>query len=82
MFSSEHLFFFQRVGLWREDRNATGGGSGDRCTCDAFLPSSTFPIKDLVEVEQKAGEISHTVELEMAKVRQRIRSICMKDADG
>uniref|UniRef100_A0A3B4TGG9 Olfactomedin 4, tandem duplicate 2 n=1 Tax=Seriola dumerili TaxID=41447 RepID=A0A3B4TGG9_SERDU len=42
--------------------------SGDRCTCDAFMPSSTFPIRDLVVVEQAAGEISHKLELEMGKL--------------
>ncbi|XP_044231257.1 olfactomedin-4-like [Thunnus albacares] len=60
-----------RVGLWSERsvRNGTGGGSGGgRCTCDAFLPSFTFPIKDLVVVEQTAGEISHKLELEMGKL--------------
>ncbi|TDG98736.1 hypothetical protein EPR50_G00203740 [Perca flavescens] len=59
-----------RVGLWSEGsaRNETGGGSGDRCSCNAFLPSSTFPIKDLVAVEQTAGEISHKLELEMGKL--------------
>ncbi|KAK5857305.1 hypothetical protein PBY51_010560 [Eleginops maclovinus] len=58
------------VGLLSEGsmRNETGGGSGDRCTCDAFLPSSTFPIKDLVVVEQTAVEISHKLELEMGKL--------------
>ncbi|KAJ4939370.1 hypothetical protein JOQ06_028819 [Pogonophryne albipinna] len=59
-----------RLGLLSEGsvRNGTGGGSGDRCTCDAFLPSSTFPIKDLVVVEQTAVEISHKLELEMGKL--------------
>ncbi|KAM6969091.1 olfactomedin-4 [Tautogolabrus adspersus] len=59
-----------RAGLWIEGRNETGGGSGDRCTCDAFLPSSTFPIKDLVVVEQTAGEVSHKLELEMGKIEE------------
>ncbi|KAG8013658.1 Olfactomedin, partial [Nibea albiflora] len=62
--------FFQRVGLWSEGRNETGGGSGDRCACDAFLPSSTFPIRDLVVVEQTAVEISHKLELEMGKLEE------------
>ncbi|KAF3844782.1 hypothetical protein F7725_007945 [Dissostichus mawsoni] len=59
-----------RLGLLSEGsaKNGTGGGSGDRCTCDAFLPSSTFPIKDLVLVEQTAVEISHKLELEMGKL--------------
>ncbi|XP_078134262.1 olfactomedin-4 [Sander vitreus] len=59
-----------RVGLWSKGsaKNETGGGSGDRCSCDAFLPSSTFPFKDLVAVEQTAGEISHKLELEMGKL--------------
>ncbi|XP_060918903.1 olfactomedin-4 [Labrus mixtus] len=59
-----------RAGLWSEGRNETGGGSGDRCTCDAFLPSSTFAIKDLVVVEQTAGEVSHKLELEMGKIEE------------
>ncbi|XP_076605201.1 olfactomedin-4 [Chaetodon auriga] len=58
-----------RVGLWSEGRNETGGSSGDRCTCDAFLPSSTFPIKDLVVVQQTVEEISHKLELEMGKLQ-------------
>uniref|UniRef100_A0A673BDR9 Olfactomedin-4-like n=1 Tax=Sphaeramia orbicularis TaxID=375764 RepID=A0A673BDR9_9TELE len=58
------------VGLWSDGavRNETGGGSKDSCTCNAFLPSSTFPIKDLVMVEETAVEISHRLELEMGKV--------------
>ncbi|XP_041669162.1 olfactomedin-4-like [Cheilinus undulatus] len=59
-----------RAGLWSEGRNETGGGSEDRCTCDAFLPTATFPIKDLVELEQAAVEISHQLELEMGKVEE------------
>lgn len=62
------LFVFQSVDLWREGRNETGGGSGDRCTCDAFLPSSTFPVHELAAVEETAGEISRRLELEMGKV--------------
>ncbi|XP_010732234.3 olfactomedin-4 [Larimichthys crocea] len=58
------------VGLWNEGRNETGGGSGDRCICDAFLPSSTFPIKDLVVVEQTSVEITHKLELEMGKLEE------------
>ncbi|XP_071781360.2 olfactomedin-4 [Centroberyx gerrardi] len=59
-----------RVGLWGggSERNGTGGGGGSQCTCDAFLPSSTFPVKDLVVVEQAAVEISHKLELEMGKL--------------
>lgn len=57
-------------------RNETGGGSKERCACDAFLPSSTFPIGDLVVVEQAAGEISHKLELEMGKVLWHIGSMC------
>ncbi|KAJ0063159.1 hypothetical protein NL108_012617 [Boleophthalmus pectinirostris] len=49
-----------------DTRNGTGGG--DSCTCDAFLPSTTFPIKDLIVVEETAVEISHRVELEIAKM--------------
>lgn len=49
-------------------RNGTGDGSGDRCTCDAFLPGSTFPFGDLVEVEQWMEEISHKLQQEMGKV--------------
>ncbi|XP_041828532.1 olfactomedin-4 [Melanotaenia boesemani] len=49
-------------------KNDTGGGSGNKCTCDAFLPSSTFPTRDLVVVEQTAVEISRRLELEMGKL--------------
>ncbi|XP_047467853.1 olfactomedin-4-like isoform X1 [Mugil cephalus] len=56
-----------RVGLWSKG-SARNGTGGDMCTCDAFLPSTTFPIKDLVVVEQTAVEISHKVELEMGKL--------------
>ncbi|KAM3871350.1 uncharacterized protein ACN63O_004606 [Diretmus argenteus] len=54
-----------RVGLWGErgERNGT-----EKCTCDAFLPSSTFPVKDLVLIEQTGVEISHKLELEMGKL--------------
>lgn len=62
------LLSFQRVGLWSRGSNETEGGTGSRCTCDAFLPSSTFPVKDLVEVEEAAVEISRKLELEMGKV--------------
>lgn len=56
------------MAFWSQSRNETGGGSEDRCTCDAFLPSATFPVTDLVEVEQKVVEIMHKLELEMGKV--------------
>ncbi|XP_029900771.1 olfactomedin-4 [Myripristis murdjan] len=58
------------VGLWTEGngRNGTNGGNGNKCTCDAFLPTSTFPIKDMVLVEQTAVEISNRLELEMGKL--------------
>ncbi|XP_051942935.1 olfactomedin-like [Hippocampus zosterae] len=46
----------------------TGSGGADSCTCDAFLPSSTFPVKDLAVVEQAAEQISHKLEMEMAKI--------------
>ena len=63
------------VGLWSGGslRNETGGG--DRCTCDAFLPTSTFPIGKLVVVEQTAVELSHRLELEMGKVLRLCCSI-------
>ncbi|XP_068195824.1 olfactomedin-4 [Antennarius striatus] len=61
-----------RVGLMSESRNGTIGGSGggDRCTCDVFLPSSTFPVRDLVVVEHTAAEISHKLDLEMGKLEE------------
>ncbi|XP_008282299.1 olfactomedin-4 [Stegastes partitus] len=59
-----------RVGLWSEGstRNEAGVDAGDGCSCDAFLPSSTFPIGDLVAEEQTAGELSHKLEKEMDKL--------------
>ncbi|XP_026007863.1 olfactomedin-4 [Astatotilapia calliptera] len=56
--------------VWSEGnpRNESGGGGGERCSCDAFLPGSTFPVGDLVVIEQTAVEISHELELEMGKL--------------
>ncbi|KAM9777595.1 olfactomedin-4 [Neosynchiropus ocellatus] len=53
-----------RSSLWSDWRNQTG----DDCTCDAFLPSATFPMKDLVAIEQKADELSLQLEIEGGKV--------------
>lgn len=58
--------------MWSRGSNETGG---DSCTCDAFLPSSTFPIKDLVEVEEATTEISRKLELEMGKVGRKDRTL-------
>uniref|UniRef100_A0AAR2JGB9 Olfactomedin-like domain-containing protein n=1 Tax=Pygocentrus nattereri TaxID=42514 RepID=A0AAR2JGB9_PYGNA len=54
------------VDLWTE-RNGTVG-PGDQCTCEAFLPGSTFPMGELVQLEQTAVQISHKLELEIVKV--------------
>ncbi|KAL7872977.1 hypothetical protein AOLI_G00120480 [Acnodon oligacanthus] len=54
------------VDLWTE-RNGTMG-PGDECTCEAFLPGSTFPMGELVQLEQTAVQISHKLELEIVKV--------------
>ncbi|KAM9355063.1 olfactomedin-4-like [Pholidichthys leucotaenia] len=61
-----------RIGLRSEGslRNETGGENEDICTCNAFLPASTFPVGDLVVVEQKAVEISQTLELQMGKLEE------------
>uniref|UniRef100_A0A4W6ES70 Olfactomedin 4, tandem duplicate 2 n=1 Tax=Lates calcarifer TaxID=8187 RepID=A0A4W6ES70_LATCA len=40
--------------------------------CDAFLPGSTFPLRDLVVVEQTAVEIYHKLELEAAALHQKL----------
>uniref|UniRef100_A0A672G7S8 Si:ch211-173a9.6 n=1 Tax=Salarias fasciatus TaxID=181472 RepID=A0A672G7S8_SALFA len=61
--------FSQRVGFQREDGSRIAAGDGHQCSCDAFLPGSTFPTADLVMVEQKAVEISHSLDLEMGKVK-------------
>ncbi|KAJ0009018.1 hypothetical protein NQD34_016433, partial [Periophthalmus magnuspinnatus] len=58
------------VGVWSELATRNGTGDGVRCTCDAFLPSSTFPIRDLIVVEETAGEISHRLELEIGKLEE------------
>ena len=49
-------------------RKGTVGGTGDECSCKAFLPSSTFHIQDLEEVEEVAVEVNHKLELELGKV--------------
>lgn len=59
-----------RAGMWSEGATRNETGSGGSCTCDAFLPSSTFPIKDLVVVEETAVEISYRLELEIGKLEE------------
>ncbi|KAJ3613920.1 hypothetical protein NHX12_020163 [Muraenolepis orangiensis] len=49
-------------------RNGTDGGSGDKCSCEAFLPSSTFHIQDLEVVEDVAVEVHHKLEMELGKM--------------
>ena len=60
----------KHVGRWGEEsqRNGTDGGTGEKCSCDAFLPSSTFNIQDLKMVEEVAVEVHHKLELELGKV--------------
>lgn len=67
--------------VWSEGnpRNESGGGGGERCSCDAFLPGSTFPVGDLVVIEQTAVEISHELELEMGKVFSHKGTCALKD---
>uniref|UniRef100_A0A3B4DPM7 Olfactomedin-like domain-containing protein n=1 Tax=Pygocentrus nattereri TaxID=42514 RepID=A0A3B4DPM7_PYGNA len=60
------LCFPKPVDLWTE-RNGTVG-PGDQCTCEAFLPGSTFPMGELVQLEQTAVQISHKLELEIVKI--------------
>ncbi|CAN9502207.1 unnamed protein product [Ophioblennius macclurei] len=57
-----------RVDLRREDDGRNATGDGHQCSCDAFLPSSTFPTGELLIVEQTAVEISHSLDLEMGKM--------------
>ncbi|CAL8295326.1 unnamed protein product [Arctogadus glacialis] len=49
-------------------KKVTDGGTGDECSCKAFLPSSTFNIQDLEEVEGVAVEVTHKLELELGKM--------------
>uniref|UniRef100_A0A4W5QGA0 Olfactomedin 4, tandem duplicate 1 n=1 Tax=Hucho hucho TaxID=62062 RepID=A0A4W5QGA0_9TELE len=56
------------VGLWSE-RNGTEDGGG-KCSCEAFLPGSTFPVGELVLLEETAVQINHKLEMEMSKVHQ------------
>lgn len=69
--------------MWSEgnprNESGGGGGGGERCSCDAFLPGSTFPVGDLVVIEQTAVEISHELELEMGKVFSHKGTCALKD---
>ncbi|XP_014066441.1 olfactomedin-4 isoform X1 [Salmo salar] len=56
---------FGPVGLWSE-RNGTEDGGG-KCSCEAFLPGSTFPVGELVLLEETAVQINHKLEMEMSK---------------
>ncbi|XP_026871166.2 olfactomedin-4 [Electrophorus electricus] len=57
---------FGPVDLWTE-RNETLGPS-EQCSCDSFLPDSTFPMKELVLLEQTMVQINHKLEMEISKV--------------
>ncbi|KAK7903871.1 hypothetical protein WMY93_016478 [Mugilogobius chulae] len=59
-----------RVDVWSEAATRNGTEDGGGCTCDAFLPSAVFPIKDLVLVEETAKEISHELDLEIGKLEE------------
>ncbi|XP_073683724.1 olfactomedin-4 [Garra rufa] len=47
---------------------AEGSASGGDCFCEAFLPNSTFPIGQLISLENTAVEINYKLELEISKV--------------
>ncbi|KAI4872459.1 hypothetical protein NFI96_021053 [Prochilodus magdalenae] len=57
---------FEPVDLWI-GRNGTVG-PGDQCSCEAFLPGSTFPMGELVQLEETAVQISHKLEVEIIKL--------------
>uniref|UniRef100_A0A8C1F2X7 Olfactomedin 4, tandem duplicate 1 n=1 Tax=Cyprinus carpio carpio TaxID=630221 RepID=A0A8C1F2X7_CYPCA len=45
-----------------------GSASGGECSCEAFLPNSTFPIGELILLESTAVEINYKLEMEISKV--------------
>ncbi|XP_058604628.1 olfactomedin-4 [Onychostoma macrolepis] len=47
---------------------AEGSASGGECICEAFLPNSTFPIRELISLESTAVEINYKLEIEISKV--------------
>ncbi|KTF72588.1 hypothetical protein cypCar_00048489 [Cyprinus carpio] len=47
---------------------AEGSASGGECSCEAFLPNSTFPIGELILLESTAVEINYKLEMEISKV--------------
>ncbi|KAG1936386.1 olfactomedin-4 isoform X1 [Pimephales promelas] len=53
------------LSLWTE---GSGGDPSGECTCEAFLPNSTFPIGELISLESTAVEINHKLEIEISKV--------------
>uniref|UniRef100_A0A3B1IR98 Olfactomedin 4, tandem duplicate 1 n=1 Tax=Astyanax mexicanus TaxID=7994 RepID=A0A3B1IR98_ASTMX len=62
-----HIIAFPKtVDLWT-GRNGTVD-PGDQCSCEAFLPGTTFPMGELVQLEQTAVQISQKLELEIIKV--------------
>uniref|UniRef100_A0A8C8C2H7 Olfactomedin-like domain-containing protein n=1 Tax=Oncorhynchus tshawytscha TaxID=74940 RepID=A0A8C8C2H7_ONCTS len=60
----------ENLSLWSE-RNGTEDGDG-KCSCEAFLPGSTFPVGELVLLEEMAMQINHKLEMEMSKVHQHV----------
>jgi len=59
--------------LWTE---GSGGDPSGECTCEAFLPNSTFPIRELISLESTAVEINHKLEIEISKVRYNLNNSC------
>lgn len=47
------------------------GGSSTKCTCEAFLPDSIFPMGELEVLEKTTVQIDHKLELEIIKVQEK-----------
>nr|XP_046220507.1 olfactomedin-4-like [Oncorhynchus gorbuscha] len=61
---------FGPVGPWSESNGTEDGGG--KCSCEAFLPGSTFPVGELVLLEEMAMQINHKLEMEMSKISSMV----------
>ncbi|KAJ8341532.1 hypothetical protein SKAU_G00338230 [Synaphobranchus kaupii] len=58
-------YAWEPPGHWRERNGTVEDGE---CACKAFLPGTTFPMGQLVMVEESAVEIRRALELEISKI--------------
>ncbi|XP_052009959.1 olfactomedin-4-like [Xyrauchen texanus] len=57
---------------WTES-NTTVDSNG-KCICEAFLPNSTFPIREPISLENTTVGINHQLQIEFSKVWRNLKN--------